>query len=238
MIPKRLFRFFTDKQHADEFVSGKIRIGKLSVYRHIEDARKDESEGTSYIIWDQFAPECILDKTTGKIIGRGTSPTEKIKSNITLINPIYLLCTISASADKTVAAHKFGKYFVEITDPSGFTELLKQIWGRTFCSLNGKVELKRVRYTRGNLVKPNRYLIAPGDISYTQKSLKDKEDYEYRFVFWCKIEPNMILDDYQYLDIGSNNDVIKKKIQEIKEQEMKSGSKSGTHPHFLNRKLF
>ena len=231
MIPKRLFRFFKERQHADEFIDGKIRIGKLSGYRYIEDARQDESEGTSYFIWNKPARECILDKTTGKIIGRGTSPTEKIKSDITLINPLYLLCTSSASVEKRVAAHKFGKYFIEITDPSGLIDLLKQLWARTSCSLNGyEVELKRVRYTRGNLVKPNRCLIAPGDISYTQKSLRNKDDYEYRFIFWCKIDANMILDDYQYLDIGSNNNVIKKKIQEIKEQEIKTAPQQKNQP--------
>ena len=92
------------------------------------------------------------------------------------------------------------------------------------------MELKRVRYTRGNLVKPNRCLIAPGDISYTQKSLRDKDDYEYRFIFWCKIDANMTLDDYQYLDIGSNNNVIKKKIQEIKEQEIKTAPQQKNQP--------
>jgi len=219
MIPKRLFRFFKEKQEAEKFVAGRIRIGKLDYYRKIEDARKDEFEGTSYFIWDQLSPEYILDKTTKKIIARRTSPAEKTKFDSTLINPLYLVCATSVRVNKIIAAHKFGKYFVKINDPSGLMDLLKQKWARNPCSLNGKVEFKKVRYTRGNLVKPNRYLIAPQDISYTQKSIKDKDDYEYRFVFWCKIDQNMILDDYQYLDIGINNNVIKKKIQVISMDE-------------------
>jgi hypothetical protein len=66
MIPKRLFRFFREKQHAEELAAGKIRLGKMSVYQKIEDARKDELEGNSHFIWNQFAPEYILDKRTGK----------------------------------------------------------------------------------------------------------------------------------------------------------------------------
>jgi hypothetical protein len=90
-------------------------------------------------------------------------------------------------------ACKFGGFIVEINDPSGLMEFFKQSWVKYPCSLNGKVELKKVRYTRGNLVKPNKYLIAPHDISYTQKLLEYKDEYEYRFIFWCRIDCNMIL---------------------------------------------
>lgn len=215
MIPKRLLRFFKEKQHAEEFVSGKIRIGKISCYRDIEDSRKDDSEGTSSFIWDTPAPELIIDKRTMKTIGITKSQTEKIKWNGTLINPLYLLCTTRIRVNKIIVADKFGRYFVDINDPSRLLGLLKKHWATYPWSLNGKVELKRVRYTRGNLVRPNKYLMAPQDISYTQKSLEHKDECEYRFVFWCKVNQNIILDDYLYMDIAVDNNVIKDKIQVI-----------------------
>ena len=213
MIPKKLLRFFKEKQHAEEFVSGKIRIGKMSCYREIEDSRQDISEGTSSFIWDTPAPELIIDKRAMKTIGITKSQTEKIKCNGTLMNPLYLLCTTSVRVNRIIAANKFGRYFVHINDPSGLLGLLKNNWATYPWSLNGKVELKRVRYTRGSLVKPNKYLMAPQDISYTQKSLEHKDECEYRFVFWCKLDENIASDDYLYLDIGVDSNVIKDKIQ-------------------------
>ena len=212
MTPKRLFKFFKQKSHAEEFVLGRIRIGKISVYKTIEDQRKDENEGTSYFVWDQPAPECVIDKKSQSIIGWRSSSTEKINFGSTLINSIYLLCTSSLRANKRNVSAKFGKYYVEICYPYRFLELLKQCWMKYDCSLEGKVELKKVKYDRGNIVKPNRYLIAPTDISYTQKSGIYRDECEYRFVFWCKIDPDNNLKEYEWLNVDNSDDVIKKKV--------------------------
>jgi hypothetical protein len=215
MIPKRLFRFFEKRCHAEEFISGRIRLGNINIYKCIENnALRDESEGTSSIVWNQRAPEYIIDKKTLNIVGKKISSTEKIKSEGTLINPIYLLCTSGHRANKVKIASKLNKnYLVEINDPSGLLDLFKQCWAKNPYSVNGDVEFKKVRYDRGNLVKPNKYLIEPFDIIYTQKSPDSKDEYEYRFIFWCQNNPNIIHDNYIYLVIDTGNNVIRKNIR-------------------------
>ncbi len=215
MIPKRLFRFFEKRSHAEEFVSGKIRLGKIDVYKNIENvALRDESEGTSSIVWDQPAPEYIIDKNTLKIVGKTVSPTTKIESKGTLIHPIYLICTCSSRANKKkIAIRLEKKYVVEISDPSGLLELFNKSWIKFPYSINSQqVELKKVRYDRGKLIKPNKYLVEPFDFLYTQKSPDNKDEFEYRFIFWCQNNPKFIYDNYIYLVIDSGNNVIKKNI--------------------------
>lgn len=215
MIPKRLFRFFEKRSHAEEFVSGRFRIGNINVYKSIENnALRDESEGTSSIIWDQHALEYWMDKKTLEIVAKTTSSTAKIKSKGTLINPIYLLCTCSPRANKKRIASKLGKkYVVELYDPSALLDLFNKCWVNNSHSLNGKVELKKVRYNREKLIKPNKYLLAPSDINYTQKSPNFKDEYEYRFIFWCQIDPNIFHDNYLNLIIDLGNNVINRDIR-------------------------
>jgi hypothetical protein len=217
MIPNRLFRFFKERDHAQEFVDGRIRIGLMSVYRNIEDARRDELEGTSSLLLDKPATEYIIDNRTGEYLGERTSSTEKHQWSGEFTSPLYLLCTSSGRANKKIMASKIGNFMVEINDTSGLLALLRQSWGKYPCSLNGEVELKKVIYNRGALVKPNKYLRSPYDISifYTQKSAKDKDDYEYRFIFFCRLDYNIDtnnLEDFVYLDIPIDNNVIRKEI--------------------------
>ncbi len=49
---KTVIRFFDAKAHAEDFLSGKIRVGKLRYYRGIEasDGRADPNEGVSIIL--------------------------------------------------------------------------------------------------------------------------------------------------------------------------------------------
>ena len=218
MIPKRLFRFFEKRCHAEEFVSGRIRLGHINVYKSIENnALRDESEGTSSIIWDQPAPEYTIDKNTSEIVGKTISSTKKIKSEGTLITQFYLLCTSSLRANKGKVASKLNKnYMVEINDPSGLLELFRQCWIKIPYSLNilnDIVELKKVSYDRGKLMKPNKYLVEPFDILSTQKSPDNKDEYEYRFIFWCQNNPKFIYDNYINLVIDISNNVIKKDIR-------------------------
>jgi hypothetical protein len=100
---------------------------------------------------------------------------------------------------------------VEINNPSYFLEMLKKNWVEQPSSFLGKVELKRVKYTRGNLVKPNKYLMAPSDITYTQKLKKYSNEYEYRFVFWCQMpfKQDPPLNDYLYLNICASDNVLR-----------------------------
>ena len=214
-IPKRLFRYFKEKHQADEFVSGRIRVGRLSVYKAIEDVRKDELEGTSTFTWDRSAPEYLIDNKTRNIVGAGTSSTAKIKFFSETINPVYLLCTSSARANTINAASKFGNYVAEIVDPKGLLDHLGQRWSKDTISLNGKVELKKVVYNRGQLVRPNRYLIPPENILLTQKSSMYKEECEYRYILWCRIDNNLNHSEYKYIDIGNNHNVIEKNILDI-----------------------
>ena len=215
IIPKRLFRYFKERQHADEFVSGRIRVGRLSVYKAIDDVRKDELEGTSTFTWDRFASEYIIDNKTRNIVGARTSSTAKIKVNGETINPVYLICTSSARANIINTATKFGNYIAEIVDPKGLLDQLEHRWFKDTISLNGKVELRKVLYNRGQVIRPNRYLIPAKNISLTQKSSMYKEECEYRYIFWCRINNELNYSEYKYLDLGENNNVIKKNIRVI-----------------------
>lgn len=220
MIPKRLLRFFEKQEHAEQFVSGNIRIGEISWYKCIEDARRDPLEGIASFTWDINAPELIIDSKTGKIIGSRLSAVEKIKCDLIISYPLYLLCTTSVRVNKVAFAKKYGySCFVEINNSIDFLKLLDKSWAQKPYSF-GNVELKKVTYDRGTMIKrPNEYLQAPRDITYTQKSIDYKDDREYRFVFLCKNDANLILENHLYLNIGPNADVIKKKIQIISQRK-------------------
>jgi hypothetical protein len=216
LIPKRLLRFFETKEHAEEFVSGKIRIGELALYKTIEDSRGDPLEGTASFTWDKNASELRIDTSTGKIVGEKTSSTQKIQNKVIIAYPLYLLCTTSTRVNKEAFAKKNRHTcFVEINDSLGLLKLLNQEWLKKAYSF-GDVELKKVTYDRDILIKkPNDYLLAPPEISYTQKLLNDKDDREYRFIFKCKTDSSLIIENYTYLDVGIDNDVIEKNVRTV-----------------------
>jgi hypothetical protein len=215
IIPKKLLRFFETNEHAEEFVSGKIRIGELALYKTIEDSRGDSLEGTASFTWDKNAPELRIGTSTGKIVGEMTSSTQKIQYKGIIVYPLYLLCTTSTKVDKVQFAKNNYSFFVEINDSHGLLKLLNKEWVKKPYSF-GNVELRKVTYDRGILTKkPNKNLLAPPEISYTQKSLNKKNDCEYRYIFKCKTDSSLTMNNSLCLDVGINNDVIKKDIQVI-----------------------
>jgi len=217
MTIKKLFRFFSQREHAEEFIDGRIRIGLMSVYRNIEDARRDESEGEVSFLLDFPAAEYIMDNQTGEYLGERISTTFNKKIVGSLYNPLYLLCTSSVLAKKKKMSEKYGQFMVEIANPSGFLELLKKRWKIKSFSLDGIVELHKVKYNRGGIVTSKDVLGPSSDVAIysTQKSLRDKEDYEYRFIFFCRNDSNIIpnkLNLFEYLDISIDNNVLNREV--------------------------
>jgi hypothetical protein len=218
MIPKKLYRFFEKEDYAQQFINGKIRIGNIEYYKIIEDknrknARRDEEEGKLSYFIDKPAVFHLIDSQTLKTETR-ISLTEKKRRHSSVGNPLYLLCTHSIRANKKKMSEDFGKYMVEINNPSGLLELLRESWTKHPLNFKGVVKLEKVRYFKGNLVRKSNYG-PPYKFHYIHKSENYRFQHEYRFVFLCDARFSINLEDlknHECLVIPKDNNVIKNKI--------------------------
>ena len=97
-LPNILFRFFDNEDHARRFIGGEIRFGLLDYYRTVEGCRKDESEGLVSFSWTLKAPQIMIDKPTGEVVGHAES-NQNIRYRGFSLNPYFILCTSHPKVD-------------------------------------------------------------------------------------------------------------------------------------------
>lgn len=219
MIPKRLFRFFKERDHAEQFISGRIRITNIEYYKSTpDDTRRDRQEGRLPFVQNEPEISHIFDTQTNEYLGEIPSLTEKKKGEMGYNNPLYLLCTSSYNAKKTMIKNGF-KFMAEITDPTELLKLLQQSWGNHWLNLLSLVELNKVRYGSGDLIKTNKlFNNRLLDLSYRQKPSEHKGECEWRYIFFCDFKHWIHLDNlkdselFELLDIVNDNNVIKREI--------------------------
>lgn len=205
-IPCTLLRFETTEEHANRLIAGKVRFGRLEHYRTIEGLRNDQMEGRASFEWNQKAPRIHIEN--GKIVGQGQSD-QNLRYTGSSLNPYFILCTSHPDADVRALAEKFGQFMVRINDPLALLERIKAVWKAHPWALdNNSAFIARVKYNKGEVIPPDRYLIAPPQYSYYQKPKLHDDEMEFRYVLKCKVAVRQTPEDYLTLKLPDCSDIL------------------------------
>jgi hypothetical protein len=165
-IPHYLYKGFTKKKYAIDFLKkGKFRLGLLQCYKTIEDDnRRDESEGKSESIVEQYLPDFILYL-------KGIH-----------INPLYLFCTSGPDVDLEYMKAKW-PFVVKISDPKKLKNSLNENKPlNTKMKIVNKCKIEEVRYTKGEAVEIDPESIEAVKLSYAQKPRSYEKECEFRYI--------------------------------------------------------
>lgn len=156
-FPPLVYRAFSKREYAEQFMKGEIRFGNIYYYKRIEDEnRRDRTEGESHLRYNS-----------------------RDQHGMFASNAIYVLC-----CHRTMDAVKrncLGTHIVLIRDPKRFaveiSSAMENLPGKYF----GGVEGCMVEYTKGNEVeeKPSGYDIVR--LAYCQKLESFNTEEEFRF---------------------------------------------------------
>ena len=153
-----LFRAFSERTFAEDFVRGRFRLGRLAHYRSIEDAsRRDGTEGEAF----------YLDE-------KGVSWWTKLG------NDTFTLCC-SLNADLAFLRHKLGRHIVQIHDPEQLATDTYAALGTLGVKVFQGVSARLVRYDKGQILAENLDEGARADLCVVQKPPEFREEMEYRF---------------------------------------------------------
>lgn len=205
-IPSNLIRFFEEEKYAHSFLKGKIRFGLLDSYKKREDSRRDKKEGETSIYWNQKAPQVIIDKKTGKIIGECES-NQNIQCSVFSLNPYYLLCTSHPEVDIDLLKKKYGHFIVRINDPLKLLERIKAEWCNHCLAFEGCAFIVPVVYNKDEVLEPNPFLLSPPEYTYSQKPSSFMEDQEYRYILMRSVNGKRNLQDYLNLKVPDCDDI-------------------------------
>jgi hypothetical protein len=185
LLPPILYKNFKEEEHLDNFRKGNIRINLLDASDCLDEARKDSSEGSA----------------VHKYKGENGTTTSRITSPF----PVYYLSMAGPESDREKCGNKFGKYMVTIKDPNEFAIALNNAWNHYPIS-SGKVSYRKIEYNKGEYSVIPEDMLQPHGISTYQKPRKTYwYEEEYRFIFSCKVEPEMVVEKFLELKINSQN---------------------------------
>ena len=130
-ISERLYRYFDDPAHADDFVRGRIRVSTLGACRIHEDARGDPGEGTvtrnsghinsSSMPIEQFRQ---IAASTGVVIhGAPENITVSGSRLTTQILDAFVLC-LTMKPPPSGLEDRFGPFCLEVQQPRDFADVL------------------------------------------------------------------------------------------------------------------
>ena len=127
-IPDRLYRVFSEREHADAFIRGDVWCRSLVSCRNMETAGRDEKEGQpSVAVGNGKVSIAPSDEPTNQT----SIKAEDIKLGWHVENPeIHFVCCFSVF-EAPPQGSKFGEYVVEIHNPA---RMLKA-WGRAIAHL-------------------------------------------------------------------------------------------------------
>lgn len=131
---RKIFRFFSEKSHAIDFMDGKIRLSTLSICRSYEDSLQgDSGEGIENRHIDYLNITSENSDKVNQVIGNFISIEgcgSALFENCTFTNQIddaFVLCFTNSFKDDDLTKN-FGKYCVEITNPLDlFYKISKEI---------------------------------------------------------------------------------------------------------------
>jgi hypothetical protein len=206
-VPANLIRFFQEEEHARLFIAGEIRVGLLSHYRSVEGARRDAQEGLVSFDWNKKAPQILIDKLTGQVVGQAES-NQNIHYTGSCLNPRYILCTSHPDVDKPLLKEKFGNFVVWIKDPKTLLERIKAAWQKHPWALDGHGFIAAAVYNKDGVVEADPYLIAPPHYSYCQKAASFHKEREFRYVLTCSIDVERKMNDSETLSVGDCSDIL------------------------------
>lgn len=175
-----LFRAFTKKQYANDFVRGKFRFGELGRYRRIEDAsRQDGSEGHAHYV----DPQNHQWRTQ-------------------FGGPVYVLSFSGPKVNLQFLREKMGAFIVRLDNPEALCrdiECYMQSCGiRSFNGVHGHP----VEYTKGHTISRNMNGFQRAVLSVTQKPDTFQQEYEYRLYTILNQYPNCPVADFLSIDLG------------------------------------
>ena len=184
-MPVALYKNFSDEEHLMQFkTKGNILIRKIEYFQKVDNQRQNITENKAIYIY-QF----------GDI---------NINGSITSVNPTYILSTSGPYSDRNYCRHNFGVYEVKIINPDQFKNELNNAWNHNPLALKG-INVFRVEYSKGEIREIPEAMLEPYGISTWQKSKNYSNEDEYRFVFTCKIHPDIEYPDSISLIIDNSN---------------------------------
>lgn len=142
---KVLYRSFKEKEHADQFINGKIRFGCIYKYKNIEDEKlRDATEGESHIVVDGSDHHSMHASTR-----------------------TYIYC-FHRSIEAAKSAN-FGKFIVRLENPRSLaisiTDHLRTIDGKFYGGVEGVV----VEYDKGESRPKELSKVEMARLIYAQK---------------------------------------------------------------------
>lgn len=175
-----LFRAFTEKRYALDFVRGKFKFSELSRYRNIEDAsRHDRSEGHAH----------FLDSVNHQW-------------DTQLGGAIYVLCFSCPNIDSNFLREKMGRFVVRVADPLALARDVQQYMDRCgIRSFNG-VHGRPVEYSRGQTIDRAMDPSQRAILSVTQKAPSYCQEHEYRLFTILNQHPGAPVADFLNVDLG------------------------------------
>jgi len=156
--PDVVYRVFTEREHAQQFIDGNIRLGNIYYYKKVEDAkRRDKTEGESHVVHE------------------GVN-----KHGMFATNSIYILCCHKTLP--SVAKCNLGSHVVKINNPKMFAKDLTLAMEQSQDKYFGGIEGCCVEYSKGmeSSATFSGYEIVR--LAYCQKPLNFSPEEEFRFV--------------------------------------------------------
>lgn len=181
--PSVLYRCFSTREHAEQFLGGRIRFGYLQHYQAAyESPRRDADEGAGRVReWRDDREAMHFKAGRGKIV---SSPGEITRhagfSNITFI----CCCTNPPSGQWSRVLADFGGHVVRISDPMRFCRDVRDALSeRDRWQRHGNIALFEVAYDKDEL-RPATADPPDGEdvmrLAVAQKSRRYEHQFEYR----------------------------------------------------------
>lgn len=169
------YRVFDKEIHMESFLSGRLRFGSLTYYKRTESSvRRDATEGAFHFLVDSV-------NNTGEYIS----------------SQVYALCfhRTLESAKKS----KFGKYIVEVSNPSKLAELATSKMQGLAHNFVGGIEGVLVEYNKGEEFHSRPEQLELARLVYSQKPRVPFEpENEFRMVIISREN----LNEHFELDLG------------------------------------
>jgi hypothetical protein len=186
-------------------MAGAIRFGVLEYYRGIENSRRDDGEEQLSPYFRVKAPQLIIEKQPGRMIGVAESD-KNIHSMVSSLNRYYILCASHPEVNISSLAQKYGRFVVRINNPLVLLERVK-VWQSHDLALEGSADIAPEEYTKDELRDADPYLVSPPHLTYSQKRKSYEEDREYRYLLQCKVGPKRTWESHLTITLADCGDI-------------------------------
>ncbi|MBI3043440.1 MAG: hypothetical protein HYY78_11535 [Betaproteobacteria bacterium] len=206
-----LYRCFSERSHADEFLSGRIRFGYLQHYRtNYEGARRDVDEGSGRIReWREDRKAAVITGSAREMVD---SPGE-VTVDSECGNPVFICCLTAPPDDKWAPViGDFGEFVVRISDPQRFcSDIQAALSDEDQWQHHARVEVFLVEYSKDELVPTRDAAQRQNDairLAIAQKLPKYSHQFEHRIALISyapiphDVEAGGLPPEYLYVNIG------------------------------------